>query len=72
MCYRKQGKYFVFNCSAEVGDDYDGPHLVNGKVTEDFVKQLLEAFRDQKKLHQKYAYQVSYTKIVVMGSILLL
>ena len=41
-----------------IEDDYEGPQLDNGKVTEDFVKQLMDTFRDQKKLHRKYAYQV--------------
>ena len=43
-----------------IEDDYEGPQLDNGKVTEDFVKQLMDTFRDQKKLHRKYAYQVFF------------
>jgi len=42
-----------------VPPEYDGPHLINGQVTEEFMEDLLIAFRDCKKLHQKYAYQVS-------------
>lgn len=43
----------------EVPAEYDGPHLDNGQVTEEFMRDMLTAFKDQKKLHQKYAYQVS-------------
>ncbi|XP_067941950.1 serine/threonine-protein phosphatase 5-like isoform X2 [Watersipora subatra] len=42
----------------KVPNEYDGPHLENGQVTEDFMNDLLTAFKDQKKLHQKYAYQI--------------
>ena len=59
-----------------IEDDYEGPQLDNGKVTEDFVKQLMDTFRDQKKLHRKYAYQVflltllsPFTTIVVCSLI---
>ncbi|KAF6034776.1 PpD3 [Bugula neritina] len=41
-----------------VPPEYDGPHLINGQVTEEFMEDLLIAFRDCKKLHQKYAYQI--------------
>ena len=50
-----------FNCFVEVPADYDGPHLDNGTVTEEFMDELLTAFKEQKKLHQKYAYQVLLT-----------
>ena len=40
--------------------DYDGPHLdVEGRVTKEFMFALLPYFENQKKLHKKYAYQVS-------------
>jgi serine/threonine-protein phosphatase 5 len=39
--------------------EYDGPHLEgDGKVTKDFMFELLPYFENQKKLHKKYAYQV--------------
>ena len=41
-----------------VEDKYEGPHLENGKVTKDFVYQLLEHYRNQKLLHKKYAFQI--------------
>ncbi|KAK3604593.1 hypothetical protein CHS0354_027447 [Potamilus streckersoni] len=41
-----------------IDDDYDGPRLENGVVTLQFVKDLLKTFKEQKKLHRKYAYQI--------------
>ncbi|CAB3977518.1 Serine threonine- phosphatase 5 [Paramuricea clavata] len=44
--------------SIAVDNSYDGPHLEDGKVTLDFVQQLLTRFKDQKKIHKKYAYTI--------------
>ena len=41
-----------------VEESYNGPHLRNGKVTSEFMQELMDAYRDQKKLHSKYAFQV--------------
>ena len=43
-----------------IESDYDGPSL-NGdnNVTEEFTEQLLPYLEKQKKLHKKFAYQVS-------------
>lgn len=41
-----------------IEDEYNGPVLENGKVTENFMKKLLETYKGQGKLHKKYAYQV--------------
>uniref|UniRef100_A0A0K8S361 protein-serine/threonine phosphatase n=1 Tax=Lygus hesperus TaxID=30085 RepID=A0A0K8S361_LYGHE len=38
--------------------DYTGPHLEDGKVTLKFVKELMEAYKNQQKLHRKYAYKI--------------
>nr|CAG4645435.1 EOG090X03S1 [Lynceus sp. MCZ IZ 141354] len=38
--------------------EYSGPALENGKITEKFVNDLLEAYVEQKKLHRKFAYQI--------------
>lgn len=43
---------------AEVGSDYTGPHLKDGKVTLEFVLAMLEHFKNQKTLHKKYAFQI--------------
>lgn len=45
---------------AEVEEQYTGPRLDNGKVTLKFMEELMEFYKDQKKLHRKFAYQVSY------------
>ena len=42
-----------------VEDDYDGPRLSEGGITKEFVEELIERFRDQKKIHKKYAYKVT-------------
>ncbi|CAG12750.1 unnamed protein product, partial [Tetraodon nigroviridis] len=41
-----------------IEDDYAGPKLENGKVTLAFMKEMMEWFKDQKKLHRKCAYQI--------------
>lgn len=38
--------------------DYDGPKLDDGNVTLEFMEELLEYYKNQKKLHRKYAYKV--------------
>ncbi|CAN7995467.1 unnamed protein product, partial [Ixodes hexagonus] len=44
-----------------IEDDYTGPELKDGKVTVEFMKQLMETFKAGKKLHRKYAYKASYS-----------
>ncbi|KAL8600494.1 Serine/threonine-protein phosphatase 5 [Nucella lapillus] len=44
--------------SMTIEDDYSGPQLEDGKVTEKFVKDLMQTFKDQKGLHKKYAYKI--------------
>ncbi|XP_034941265.1 serine/threonine-protein phosphatase 5 [Chelonus insularis] len=41
-----------------IEDDYTGPKLENGKVTVQFMQDLINWYRDEKKLHRKYAYQI--------------
>ncbi|XP_050532859.1 serine/threonine-protein phosphatase 5 [Daktulosphaira vitifoliae] len=41
-----------------IEDDYNGPSLENGKVTLEFMKELIKTFREQNKLHKKYAYKI--------------
>lgn len=50
----------MFSCPV-IEDEYVGPKLEDGKVTVKFMKELMEWFKDQKKLHRKCAYQVSVT-----------
>lgn len=47
--------YFIF---AAIEDDYVGPKLEDGKVTLKFMNEMMDWFKDQKKLHRKCAYQV--------------
>jgi len=42
----------------QIEPSYDGPVLGEEGVTLDFIKTMMEAFKDQKKLHRKYAYQI--------------
>ncbi|XP_067830990.1 serine/threonine-protein phosphatase 5 [Heptranchias perlo] len=44
--------------SMTIEDDYTGPKLEDGKVTLQFMKDLMQWFKDQKKLHRKCAYQI--------------
>lgn len=46
-----------------IEDDYTGPQLEDGKVTLNFMKDLMEFYKDQKKLHRKFAYKVSLVTI---------
>jgi len=48
---------------AAIEGDYTGPCLEEGKVTLKFAQDLMETFRDQKKLHRKFAYQVRETMV---------
>jgi len=40
-----------------VEPSYDGPHL-GEQITLEFVKQMMEHFRNQKRLHSKYMYKI--------------
>ncbi|XP_064599585.1 serine/threonine-protein phosphatase 5-like [Liolophura sinensis] len=45
--------------SMAIEDEYEGPEMEEGgKVTGEFMTQLMLTFKDQKKLHRKYAYQI--------------
>lgn len=41
-----------------IEDEYTGPKLDNGKVTLQFMQDLLEWYKNQNKLHRKYAYKI--------------
>ena len=38
--------------------NYDGPKF-EGNITNKFVEEMVECFKNQKKIHKKYAYQVN-------------
>jgi serine/threonine-protein phosphatase 5 len=42
----------------EVLSSYEGPRYDSEKITLEFVEQMIEWFRDQKKLHMKYVYKI--------------
>ncbi|KAI9099290.1 Metallo-dependent phosphatase-like protein [Phlyctochytrium arcticum] len=45
--------------SMTVEPSYDGPHFpATGGITLDFVKDMLDHMKQQKKLHRKYLYQI--------------
>uniref|UniRef100_A0AAQ4NYH4 Serine/threonine-protein phosphatase n=1 Tax=Gasterosteus aculeatus aculeatus TaxID=481459 RepID=A0AAQ4NYH4_GASAC len=51
--------------SMTIEDDYEGPQLEDGKVTLKFMKEMMDWFKAQKKLHRKCAYQKE--KITICG-----
>lgn len=44
--------------SMTIDDSYDGPKIVDGKVTKEFVEEMINYFKEEKLLHRKYAYQL--------------
>lgn len=42
-----------------IENGYNGPELEDGKVTLKFMKGLMEMYKNQGKLHRKYAYKVT-------------
>lgn len=60
-----------------IDNEYNGPSLEDGKVTLKFVTDLMECYKNQGKLHKKFAYKVSgryfnycynyYYKCIVFG-----
>lgn len=52
-------KLNLFVYIVDIEDEYKGPTLLNGKeVTLDFMKELMECYKQMGKLHRKYAYKV--------------
>jgi len=41
-----------------VESDYSGPQLVDGKISLEFMQSMMDTFKDQKKLHRKFAYKI--------------
>ncbi|XP_061395103.1 serine/threonine-protein phosphatase 5 [Musca vetustissima] len=41
-----------------IEEDYTGPMLIDGKVTLQFMLDLMENYKQQKKLHRKFAYKI--------------
>ncbi|ORX63207.1 protein phosphatase 5 [Hesseltinella vesiculosa] len=41
-----------------VEDAYDGPHIKNDTIDEEFVTKMVDRFKEQKKIHKKYAFMI--------------
>lgn len=48
----------VFILFVAIENEYKGPELEDGKVTLKFMKELMELYKKEGKLHRKYAYKV--------------
>lgn len=48
----------TFTVLKAIENEYTGPELEDGKVTLAFMKDLMELYKKQGKLHRKYAYKV--------------
>ncbi|CAG8474608.1 974_t:CDS:10 [Diversispora eburnea] len=44
--------------SIAVESSYDGPVIENGQITKEFIEQMIEHFKNQMKIHRKFAYQI--------------
>lgn len=53
-----------------IEDEYKGPALEDGKVTQKFMTDLLQTYREQGKLHRRYAYQVCLIYFYLLVSFL--
>uniref|UniRef100_F7BJP0 Serine/threonine-protein phosphatase n=1 Tax=Ornithorhynchus anatinus TaxID=9258 RepID=F7BJP0_ORNAN len=49
--------------SMTIEDEYSGPKLEDGKVTAGFMQELMQWYKEQKKLHRKCAYQTEQITI---------
>ena len=56
-----------------VEPEYEGPKLdEEGKVSLSFVKQLVETFKKQQKLHRRYAYKVQLQFEMMMTLVMMM
>lgn len=53
----------------DIEDEYVGPQLEDGKVTLKFMEELMEFYKDQKKLHRKFAYKVWSWRLLPGGAL---
>eukprot|EP01134_Creolimax_fragrantissima_P005817 CFRG5817T1 len=44
--------------SMRVDDSYDGPRMIDGKVSVEFVEEMKTFFKNEKRLHRKFVYQI--------------
>lgn len=59
FCQFKKKNVFVVVILA-IEDQYTGPKLENDKVTEKFMLDLMQWYKEQKLLHRKYAYTIIF------------
>ena len=61
-CCIHRNHFFTVSSSLDpasaIDDSYDGPTLPESGPTADFMIELMEHFKNQKQLHQKFAYRV--------------
>lgn len=50
-----------------IENEYKGPNLEDGKVTVQFMLDLMELYKNQGKLHRKYAYKVSHCLLQIVN-----
>lgn len=50
----------MLNPKTVVEDKYDGARL-EGEMTPEFIEDMIERFKNGKKLHRKYVYQIIVT-----------
>lgn len=41
-----------------VEDGYDGARMEDAKMTKEFIEDMIQRFKDGKKIHRKYVYQI--------------
>lgn len=44
--------------SIAVEDSYDGVRLEGGQMTQEFIDDMTERFKEDKRIHKKYVYQI--------------
>ena len=55
----KKSVFETINLDAmTIDDNYNGPKIIDGKVTLEFVNELIESFKNEKILDRKYAYKI--------------
>lgn len=52
-----------------VEDSYDGPRYDGENITLEFVNQLIERFKQQKKVHRRYIYRIILEMIKLLQSL---
>ncbi|XP_017768496.1 PREDICTED: serine/threonine-protein phosphatase 5 [Nicrophorus vespilloides] len=55
---KKKGADSINLDSMTIENEYNGPELVDGKVTLQFMKDLMEFYKNCGNLHRKYAYNI--------------